>query len=243
MFPRPRIPLGVAIRFAVLSSGIALGYLFCPRELPAAPDVALPDQPGVQDPSPLDRQMGTVMLHDATLSDIVQLIRERTGANVFVKPSAENGSPQVPGFEAEISNPTLGEFIRAMSFWDPALKCEHRNGALVVSRSSEPPLIRGGSGLRVYLISDLLENRLLWREFLDGRQPGAADAAQGREDSLLRQISTTVAPDTWRDSGGVVGSMRIANGQLIVTQSPAAQVQIADLLEVLRRIADQLPNN
>lgn len=44
---------------------------------------------------------------------------------------------------------------------------------------------------------------------------------------LLRQ---TIDPDSWRENGGSVGSLRELNGQLIVTQTGSAQRQLLDLL-------------
>jgi general secretion pathway protein D len=49
--------------------------------------------------------------------------------------------------------------------------------------------------------------------------------------SLMQE---TVSPDSWRDAGGTVGSLRELNGQLIVTQTPENQRQIEGLLEQLR---------
>ncbi len=48
-------------------------------------------------------------------------------------------------------------------------------------------------------------------------------------DELLNSILQHIAPDTWRDNGGIVGSLRFLNGQMIVTQS-------ADNMEEVRRL-------
>ncbi len=47
-------------------------------------------------------------------------------------------------------------------------------------------------------------------------------------------ITQTIAPDTWREAGGTVGSIRELSGQLIVTQTPDAQRQLQRLLDQLR---------
>jgi general secretion pathway protein D len=51
---------------------------------------------------------------------------------------------------------------------------------------------------------------------------------------IIELIQETVAPESWRDSGGSVGSIKEINGQLVVTQNTAAQRQIGDLLSKLR---------
>ena len=47
-------------------------------------------------------------------------------------------------------------------------------------------------------------------------------------------ITETVDPESWREAGGTVGSIREFNGQLVVTQTPVAHDRIAKLLQDLR---------
>ncbi|MCC6424751.1 MAG: hypothetical protein IT447_14850 [Phycisphaerales bacterium] len=53
-------------------------------------------------------------------------------------------------------------------------------------------------------------------------------------DAITKLITDTVAPDSWRDVGGSVGSMRELSGQLIVTQTPENQRLLSNLVEQLR---------
>ncbi|MGH7215040.1 MAG: type II secretion system protein GspD, partial [Tepidisphaeraceae bacterium] len=57
-------------------------------------------------------------------------------------------------------------------------------------------------------------------------------------EELVEQITTliieTIAPDSWRDSGGSVGSLRELSGQLIVTQTPENHRELQGLLGQLR---------
>jgi general secretion pathway protein D len=53
-------------------------------------------------------------------------------------------------------------------------------------------------------------------------------------DNITKLITDTVAPDTWRDAGGTVGSLRELQGQLIVTQTPENQRLLQGLLDQLR---------
>jgi len=66
---------------------------------------------------------------------------------------------------------------------------------------------------------------------------GAAEKGQSRQelvDAITKLITETVAPDSWRDSGGSVGALRELQGQLIVTQTPENQRALVSLLEQLR---------
>jgi hypothetical protein len=52
-------------------------------------------------------------------------------------------------------------------------------------------------------------------------------------DSLIKNLSTTVDPDSWRDAGGTVGSINELGGILIVTQTPGNLAKIEKFLHDL----------
>jgi general secretion pathway protein D len=51
---------------------------------------------------------------------------------------------------------------------------------------------------------------------------------------IIATITSTVAPDSWKDSGGTIGSIRQLNGQLIVNQTADNQTAVYNLLQQLR---------
>lgn len=51
---------------------------------------------------------------------------------------------------------------------------------------------------------------------------------------LIDLIEDTVAPSSWVDRGGTVGTIKEINGQLVITQNAAAQRQVGNLLGKLR---------
>ena len=51
--------------------------------------------------------------------------------------------------------------------------------------------------------------------------------------NLVDTIKTTIAPDSWRDAGGQIGSVRELNGLLIITQTQDNQRAVATLLQQL----------
>jgi len=65
-----------------------------------------------------------------------------------------------------------------------------------------------------------------------GGQGGGA--AQGLVEQILDIIRQTVAPDSWRETGGGDASIRALRGQLIVYNTSDAHRQVADLLSQLR---------
>ncbi len=68
----------------------------------------------------------------------------------------------------------------------------------------------------------------------DDDEPEEDPRRAGRVQKLINLIQETVAPDTWVDRGGSIGTMKEINGQLVVTQNSATQRQIGSLLDKLR---------
>ncbi|MDQ3441606.1 MAG: type II and III secretion system protein [Planctomycetota bacterium] len=53
-------------------------------------------------------------------------------------------------------------------------------------------------------------------------------------DSITSLIMNTVAPESWREAGGAIGSARLLGTRLVVSQTAANQKQIEDLLNGIR---------
>jgi hypothetical protein len=77
----------------------------------------------------------------------------------------------------------------------------------------------GGGGVRTSLFPD--------------RRERAGPTYQERIEQISKLITDTVEPEDWRDSGGLIGSIRELNGSLIITQTAAAHKEIAELLAQL----------
>lgn len=77
------------------------------------------------------------------------------------------------------------------------------------------------------------------RDFTDDPWPmsvPAFDPVPYDFQKLMDHITQIVAPSTWRDNGGVSGSIRMLSGQMIVTQTPDNHVLIMRELDRLRQI-------
>jgi hypothetical protein len=69
--------------------------------------------------------------------------------------------------------------------------------------------------------------------------PPTLDAPDRRFNGLCDLISQTVTPEAWRQHGGSASDVQVIDGRLIVTATPAAQREIAALLERLRHAEDE----
>lgn len=72
-----------------------------------------------------------------------------------------------------------------------------------------------------------------------GGGEGGGQQQQGKAgitiDSLKSVLMDTVAPDTWRDKGGTIGSAQQLGSLLVVTQTQQNQQQVTNLLNMIRK--------
>lgn len=68
----------------------------------------------------------------------------------------------------------------------------------------------------------------------DDDEPEEDPKRTARVRKIIELIEETVAPDSWYDRGGSIGTIKEINGQLVITQNSAAQRRIANLLGKLR---------
>ena len=119
------------------------------------------------------------------------------------------------------------------------------------NRARSPELAgRDGAVVRVYDVNDLL---VIPPDFVfpDRHRPtgGAAPAVAPNSlrhdardapdrrwwvEEIVRLVTESVASDSWRESGGEVGTITAFRGQLVVTQTPANHREIANLLSQVR---------
>jgi type II secretory pathway component GspD/PulD (secretin)/tetratricopeptide (TPR) repeat protein len=73
-----------------------------------------------------------------------------------------------------------------------------------------------------------------WRSDDDEDGPNEDPGRSSRVQRIIDLVEGTVAPDSWYDRGGSIGTITEFNGQLVVTQNSSALRQIGDLLGKLR---------
>jgi type II secretory pathway component GspD/PulD (secretin)/tetratricopeptide (TPR) repeat protein len=74
-----------------------------------------------------------------------------------------------------------------------------------------------------------------WRNVEEENDDRARDKdRQARVNKIVELIQETVAPESWVERGGTIGTIRELNGQLVITQNSASQQQIGNLLGKLR---------
>src|SRR5882757_5686521 len=71
------------------------------------------------------------------------------------------------------------------------------------------------------------EDRTAARDRQRGQDPEGASVLSPT--AIIKLIETTVAPESWRDSGGTQGSVSDFQGMLIISQTETNHQKIADL--------------
>jgi hypothetical protein len=99
---------------------------------------------------------------------------------------------------------------------DPPVRLQFAAEDNVITVSTEEDFNRQ-TVTRVYDIRDLVLRQRM--------------ARQEAVDAVMHAIVTTIDPESWRDNGGMVGSLRDFQGQLIVTQTERGHARIKALLD------------
>lgn len=211
----------------------------------------------------LSRRLPDVRFTDVPFRDVVEYLVDTTQANIFVNWPALEGAgvdPNAP-VSLRLRNVPFSKVLRSVldivGGGVVNLGYTVEEGVITVSTGEE---LARNTQTKIYLIRDLLVVPEDFSEnapnldissttqtggggrtsvFTGGGTINNADREQEREE-LIEQIVTliteTIASDTWRDNGGLIGSIQPLDDQLIVTQTPEVHRQIDSLFAQLREL-------
>ena len=173
-------------------------------------------------------------LSEATFEGAMGKIAALTGRNFVVRWPAlkDGGVPREAPVRLRVRDVNLGAaldmVLRLASVGAVPLGWEEEDGVITVSTEQDLGLRLKP---RVYDVRDLVAavRASYAGEPLDER-PTAAEAI----DMITQLLTETIDPDTWRDAGGSVGSIRVLGGRMIVTQTPRNLREVEWLLDELR---------
>jgi hypothetical protein len=156
-----------------------------------------------------------------SLQDALRSLHELTGANLLLSGPAATalelrGGPRV---RLNLRDVTLGEALDALVWTAPPevpLGYTVERSVIVVTTRVEA---EGSAFSRAYDIRDWLA--------ASRRRDEAAD-------DLCAALTKSVAPETWRDSGGELGMIKVADGFLVVTQTRRNHDRLRRTLDSLR---------
>jgi len=233
--------LRIALCPLIAWGGYAAGYLFCPRSATAARDWS--DSEQVSEEAMVDQRLAEVQLPKLTLTALADLIHDRAGGSAVAiwgrRFSFEDDALEAPPLH--LHDVTLGQFLRTIQRFDHGLQITFAGNVFQLERNTgASPLLPAVS----YKVDDLLQNRRLWESIghaHDVPPPEGSNVSQSGE-NLLATLQDTLPPSAWRSVDQIEGfpdpSTHLEGDWLVVNELPEVQDQVADLLEVLRRIAD-----
>ncbi|HEX8913223.1 MAG TPA: hypothetical protein VF796_12760, partial [Humisphaera sp.] len=232
-----------------------------PAARPAAVEVDLAPA-GVPSVSPalqakLAGQLKDVQFEKVPLAEAIESLRKQGDVNVYVNFKALEAAGiarDFPVFGVSVRNVTFAEALNLVldAASAPTAKLGFCVRGNVIYVSTGEDLSAVDVSTRIYDIADLiLTERARWRALNppptapatqpaggvisgpnqpDPHEPTAAEFAEG----ITALLMQSVAPDTWRDNGGMVGAMRELNGRLIVGQTADNHRRVEAVLAALR---------
>ncbi|MGB7158913.1 MAG: hypothetical protein WBD40_12645, partial [Tepidisphaeraceae bacterium] len=210
----------------------------------------------------LDRPLPELKLDNIPFTDVVDALRDITGANIFVNWRAleAEGVDRAAPVTARLRNIKFSKALDTIlaDVGGGTVNLGYTIDEGVITISTETDLAQN-TLTRVYDIRDLIieipdfddapdfqlqQTTQAGRgggggggQSLFGGQGGTEEEATDRQaliTEITELIQETVDPDSWREAGGSVGSIRVLGGNLIVNQTPENHRALTGLLEQLR---------
>jgi hypothetical protein len=173
----------------------------------------------------LEQKLPEVRFDGGALSDVIDFLRDVSAANIHVewKRLEEAGLDRNSPVSLSVRNVSLAHALE-LTLSSAA------GGNVPLAYSIDRNVIRISTGehlealteVRAYDVRDLVPNEMPMER-------------------LAELIEKSVAPDSWRESGGTVGSILASKHKLIVTQNPMNHLQIKAVLRMLREDPKEAP--
>jgi hypothetical protein len=173
----------------------------------------------------LDRPVPEVNFEGAPLSDAVDFLRDVSGMNLIVEwgPLAAAGLEKSAPVSLRLKNVKFGRVL------DLVLSSAG-GGTVPIGYTLDGNIIRISTGeyldrltdIRAYDVRDVVPAEMSMQE-------------------LTKLIKEAVAPDTWWENGGSVGTVHASKHKLLVKQTPMNHREVRNVLRMLREDPTRIP--
>jgi hypothetical protein len=191
----------------------------------ATPAAAAPGDGGAKDEdvdqallAQLDRKVPEVNFNGVGFTDVVDFLRDVSGANLVVEWKALEAAGIDRNSPVSLRTRNV-KFGRVLDLILSGVS----GGTVPIGYSVDDNIIR------VSTLEDL--DKITDVRAYDVRDIVPAELPM---DDLVKMITETVASDSWRESGGTTGAVHVSKHKLIVTQTPMNHRQIRSVLQMLR---------
>jgi hypothetical protein len=169
----------------------------------------------------LERQLPAVNFQMVNLSDALDFIRDVSAANIHVNWKAldKAGVTRETPINLQVRQVSVGKVLNLiLSDASDTVKLGWTLDDGVIEISTTEALDRQ-TEIKVYEVRDLLDPR----------------AIEKKGETLSTMISLSIAPNSWKDAGGI-GGIKFTDGKLVITQTRENHQAIQNLLDGLREL-------
>jgi hypothetical protein len=216
---------------------------------PAAAPVVAADPASARTAEKL-KKPATVSFNGQALSDVIDFLRDVTGVDFLVQWNQLEaaGMTREQPVTIGLREPAPVEAVLSLMFRTLPVKLRYEiDKGVVVIGTVEDVVTAAPEVTRVYDVRDLVSVSLNavappgpglapGPDGGGGGGGGGGDAAllPAHVEQLIKLITSTIQPESWRDAGGTSGSITAFKGKLVVKATEAAHKEVAQLLEMLR---------
>src|SRR5687767_4930104 len=169
----------------------------------------------------IDRVTPSVNFRDVNLGDALDFIRDVSAANIHVNWKAldKAGVTRETPINLQVRQVSVGKVLNLiLSDASDTVKLGWTLDDGVIEISTTEALDRQ-TEIKVYEVRDLLDPR----------------AIEKKGETLSTMISLSIAPNSWKDAGGI-GGIKFTDGKLVITQTRENHQAIQNLLYGLREL-------
>jgi beta-lactamase regulating signal transducer with metallopeptidase domain len=186
----------------------------------------------------LEKALPELKFDNVAFTDVVDMLRDITGANIFVNWRALEaaGIDRQAPVSARLRDVKFAKALTVVldEVGGGTIKLGYAIDDGVITITTAEDLAKN-TETRVYDVRDLLAEV---SDYVPQPKAPPAPPTTQPQPKLVEQITSliqeTVEPDLWRDNGGNVAAIRELSGQLIITATAQMHEQIAHLLTQLR---------
>ena len=182
----------------------------------------------------LDHNLPDVDFNSNQFVDVIDFLRDVTGANIFVNWHVLEaaGFAKSTTVTVRLKNvafkTALATILEAADGEKTKLAYVINQGVITISTVED---LRKNTSTEAYDVRDLLGDKPK-----AGQTARAPEDRQERIDAMVKLVTGTVDPESWSDNGGRVGEIKELSGQLIVTQTPQNHKAIENLITQTRKL-------
>jgi beta-lactamase regulating signal transducer with metallopeptidase domain len=186
----------------------------------------------------LDRRLPEIRFNANALSDVIDFLRDTTNANIYVDWAALKvaGVGKETPVTARLRDIKFGKALelifKSVEKDDDANQLGYTVDAGVLTITTRRELNKN-TVTRRYDINDLL---FIPPDYSSTTDKPATVKREERIKEVVRYIEQNVAPNSWKDAGGDVGSISTSplRAIILITQTPENQAKIRGVLDSLR---------